>query len=727
MKVSNISKSHILKNISVDFEEKGIVFVKGKSGAGKTTLFNILSGIDNEYTGYIEYAKNSSKNVEWYRRNCLGIIFQDYNLIDSLNVKENILLGCEVAGKKIDEKQYAEILSLLDITKLENRNIAFLSGGEKQRVAIARELLRNDGVIFADEPSGNLDEENTKLLFDYIKKISKDILFIIITHDIQIAEEYGDRIIEIQDGEIVSDTRVRNQEKLELSTNETEHANKWMFKYCLKSMKKRRKKYIGISIITMFAMIFLMIIMGLVNTTSDMNTSIESDYLENDKYVIWKQDMYIFNDILSEKDITDLKKINNIKEMNFFYERNVDVKYGEKMVNVAYETYQENNFIKDRFSVGEELNDNKVVVDEKLAYELFGDESAIDKNVDIKISGNHVITVKIAGVKNSTSSKDGELYISEALDKEIYQDEYNEDITIYNVDDDMNSIVVQGEVNSNCNILLGEKCENADEVIISSGLVNVFLQKIFNDNVLYSEDEIKSGKLEDVLYKKIIGKEIDIVLTMSNTKIGTKKIVGIVDDEENMNIYFHESVADNMVYNKCTVYLDHLNKKSVNNLEKSIDQINLKYNKWSKGKGQSIISRISIIIVILTFFAMIVAIFSVIVIHFFMKISIYERKYEIGVLRTLGNTRKEICKLLLLEQIIIALITGITAIFIMVLLSVSGIMNMVRLDNVSIYQFNPLHMIYVMLYAIFIMVVFSIPDIYKASKRNIAELLKNSN
>lgn len=724
MKVSNVSKSHILKNISLDFDEKGIVFVKGKSGAGKTTLFNVMSGIDNDYTGYVNYESSNQRDAEWYRRNCLGIIFQDFNLIDSLNVRENIFLGCDVAGKRVDLNQYEEIVSLLDIESIQEREISFLSGGEKQRVAIAREFLRNDGIVFADEPSGNLDEENTRLLFDYIKKLSDKILFIIITHDIQIAEKYGDRIIEINDGKIVSDLKINNNERLEIKIEKTSKSKKWMLKYSLRSIIYRKRKYIGICMISIFAIICLMLIMGFVNTTNKINTTIKSDYLENDKYTVWKQQDNGFAEKLSDEDIKSLNKLNNIKKINFFYERNVDVIYNDETINIQYETYTDDVFFEKRFLLDEKkIGKYKVVIDENLSDIFFGQNSAIGKKIQIALSEQNVIDVEVAGVKNSTSSKNGEIYISRELEKEICLGEYERDVIVYSLQDDFGNVVTQGAINNDSDILVGRNTNNSDEITISYGLVNIFLQEILQDNSLYSEKEIIEGDVNEPLTEKIIGREVDISFSMGNTKIGTKKIVGIVNDKEQMNVYFDKTISNEIVYNKCSLYLSEFDIKQVNNIEKNIADIGLKCNKWSKGKSQVITTKISGIIFVMTILALVVSAFCVVVIHFFMKMSILERKYEIGVLRALGNGKKEICMLLSIEQFTAAMVTGIISIIVIMLSCLLGILDKIKIDNIPIYSFEWVHIIYVFLFTIVLLVLFSLPDIHKTSKENIVDLL----
>lgn len=329
----------------------------------------------------------------------------------------------------------------------------------------------------------------------------------------------------------------------------------------------------------------------------------------------------------------------------------------------------------------------------------------------------------MAGVKNSTSSKNGEIYISRELEKEICLGEYERDVIVYSLQDDFGNVVTQGAINNDSDILVGRNTNNSDEITISYGLVNIFLQEILQDNSLYSEKEIIEGDVNEPLTEKIIGREVDISFSMGNTKIGTKKIVGIVNDKEQMNVYFDKTISNEIVYNKCSLCLSEFDIKQVNNIEKNIADIGLKCNKWSKGKSQVITTKISGIIFVMTILALVVSAFCVVVIHFFMKMSILERKYEIGVLRALGNGKKEICMLLSIEQFTAAMVTGIISIIVIMLSCLLGILDKIKIDNIPIYSFEWVHIIYVFLFTIVLLVLFSLPDIHKASKENIVDLL----
>lgn len=198
-----------LKGISLQFEDRGLVFILGKSGSGKSTLLHLMGCLDRATDGEILLNGVSSKDFtdedfDNFRGDYLGFVFQDYNLLPDFNVEENIALGQELIGKKADNTQ--EMLELVGLADMAKRKPAELSGGQRQRVAIARALAKDPKIIFADEPTGALDEETGKSILSLLKTLSKEKLVIVVTHDRDFAETYGDRIIELADGKIISDT-----------------------------------------------------------------------------------------------------------------------------------------------------------------------------------------------------------------------------------------------------------------------------------------------------------------------------------------------------------------------------------------------------------------------------------------------------------------------------------------------------------------------------------------
>ena len=200
---------HALKNINLTLPDAGFVFVLGKSGSGKSTLLNMIGGLDSITSGKIEVDGNdisrfSERRFCNYRNSHIGFIFQDYHLIDELTVGENIRLSMDLVNAK-DKNLIKEALEKVDLAGYEDRFPNELSGGEQQRVAIARAIVKNPRIILADEPTGNLDTNTTTAIVELLKELSKDRLIVVVSHNIADANRYADRIIELSNGEILSD------------------------------------------------------------------------------------------------------------------------------------------------------------------------------------------------------------------------------------------------------------------------------------------------------------------------------------------------------------------------------------------------------------------------------------------------------------------------------------------------------------------------------------------
>ena len=211
---------HVLNDISVDFPEKGLVAIMGQSGSGKTTLLNALCGLDKVNSGVIEvnnYSISHYKSQLWdkLRNQEFGYIFQNYNIFEERTVFENVALSLEFLGMRDKEEikhRVMQALEMVGMDKYRNRLAGALSGGEMQRVAIARALVKDPTIMIADEPTGNLDEKNTIMIMNILKKIARDRLVILVTHEKEIGEFYADTIIRIQDGKVVDIAQGSNDE-----------------------------------------------------------------------------------------------------------------------------------------------------------------------------------------------------------------------------------------------------------------------------------------------------------------------------------------------------------------------------------------------------------------------------------------------------------------------------------------------------------------------------------
>lgn len=217
---TGISSVKALDGVSLTLPEKGMVFILGKSGCGKSTMLNILGGLDRPTSGEIVIKGRSAKNFknadfDSYRNTFVGFIFQEYNVLPEFSVKQNVLLASELQNNRKGVSSLGEIMETVELKGLEARKPNTLSGGQKQRVAIARALIKNPEIILADEPTGALDSLTGRAVLDTLRKLSANKLVVVVSHDREFAENYADRIIELHDGKIVADrTRYESSEKL---------------------------------------------------------------------------------------------------------------------------------------------------------------------------------------------------------------------------------------------------------------------------------------------------------------------------------------------------------------------------------------------------------------------------------------------------------------------------------------------------------------------------------
>ena len=204
---------HVINDTSIEFPQKGLVALTGPSGCGKTTLLNVIGGLDDFHKGSIDFYGETIKSynpTRWdiLRNKYIGYIFQNYNLVNDKTVYENVEISLNMAGlyhaKEVEERIHY-VLKSVGMYHLRKRNVLALSGGQQQRVAIARAIAKNPKVVLADEPTGNLDSNNTFEIMRLIKKISQSTLVILVSHERQLVEFYADRIITLQDGKIITD------------------------------------------------------------------------------------------------------------------------------------------------------------------------------------------------------------------------------------------------------------------------------------------------------------------------------------------------------------------------------------------------------------------------------------------------------------------------------------------------------------------------------------------
>lgn len=219
LEIENLSKIYgggetqvnALDNVSFSVEQGEFVAIVGPSGSGKSTLLHILGGVDNATSGKViingtDISTLDETALAIFRRRQIGLVYQFYNLIPILTVEENMTLPLLLDGRKPSEEHLASLIKKLGLEKRMNHLPSQLSGGQQQRVSIGRALINNPAIMLADEPTGNLDSENSKEIINLLRRFNRELnqTVLIITHDEKIALS-ADRVIAIEDGRIIRD------------------------------------------------------------------------------------------------------------------------------------------------------------------------------------------------------------------------------------------------------------------------------------------------------------------------------------------------------------------------------------------------------------------------------------------------------------------------------------------------------------------------------------------
>lgn len=406
------SDTTALNDVSLQIADKGLVFIVGRSGSGKSTLLNLLGGLDNLTSGEIfvsgkSISKFDNKQFDAYRNSYVGFIFQEFNILEQYNVYENIELALSLQDKESSRSEIDTLLERLGIKGLCERRVNELSGGQKQRVAIARALIKSPKIILADEPTGNLDKTSSDQIFDILKEISSNQLVIVVSHDKEAALKYGDRVIEVEDGKIISDsdsTEVLDDSSFELKPSKLPFA--YALKMALNSLKSKPSKLVMTIILTAMSLVFL----GFTANSSlfDRVRLITNTMRDNDNYVYmvkysWFDTNGNQRDIeLDDEKIEKIEKLTN-SNLNPVYKlyddgEQLNFEFGEHELERGFYNFGiYANFV--------EIEDSRVIGD------LIGREPK--KNNEIVV---HKYFADYA-IKYGIVLSDGELYFAEDYDE----------------------------------------------------------------------------------------------------------------------------------------------------------------------------------------------------------------------------------------------------------------------------------------------------------------------
>ncbi len=403
IKINRISKRYdsniIFENLSYEFKDNGFYFLLGKSGSGKTTLLNLIGNLEACTDGNIE------KNAD------ICYVFQEANLLTDFTVYENI----KITG--IEDEEIDTILGSLHILDLKYKVVNILSGGEKQRVALGRALAMGGQILLLDEPTGNLDEQNTIQILEILKELSKTRLVIMATHDISLVDKYGDIILEVKDRtlqEKIQSTPVVQEEKKQEKNVKKLFSFKFQFFYAMKLIKSRPLKYTITVLLSMLSMLLLFLILNIMffNENHVIQNAISTD--ERQLYSITKE---YYNEPTNESlNYTYGSKLEEelsltIAKENYYYYKKIT------FPTVSYDTQTEFQFI----ILNEDFTG--IHITDFVSNYLFSSQDCIGRKINIKID-NSVFQFEITGLKDTNYTKVYDLYFSDGKYMSNHKDDF---------------------------------------------------------------------------------------------------------------------------------------------------------------------------------------------------------------------------------------------------------------------------------------------------------------
>ena len=750
LKLENITKIYEGKNfkqialndVTLAFRNNEFVSILGPSGSGKTTLLNIIGGLDKYTYGNLiidGVSTRKYKERDWnnYRSKKVGFIFQSYNLINHQTVLSNVLLSLNIAGKPKKEsiKLAKKVLKDVGLENYIKKKPKELSGGQMQRVAIARALVTNPDIILCDEPTGALDSQTSIQIMELLKKISKEKLVIMVTHNVTLANKYSDRVIALNDGVITYDTSPYEVENY--SFKKIKNKRKTMNKFTSLSLsfnnlltKKSR------TLLTSFAgsigIIGIALVLSLSKGTQKYINKIEKNTFS--KYPISIMESYIdyqnmfdkekesckngsicsindlTNNVVNDNKINSISKFSNILKQNYENINNytLDINYN---YNIDLNIYKDNKMIENSSlyfkeflnnnspllkeytliygKLPEKYNEIVIVTDENgklplsLMKSLFLNED-IDLSKTINISYEKIIDSKFKLVSETS------YYIYE---NDTWQ-------YIKNNRDKINDIL-----DKSINLkITGILKLNKDAVISESGFIG-YSKKLIN----YLNDEVNSSNI-----KKSILKNKDINPLTNNLY------------DENMT---YEMLLDSISINdknpiKIDIYpKDYKSKEKIEGIIKKYNEENsndkVYYTDYLKVFLNSITSLIKMITYVLTAFIGVSLIVSSIMISIITYISVLERTKEIGILRSLGASKKDIKNIFKAETIIIGTISGVIGVGVTLLLNKvidKVIYNLMGISHITYLPWN--YIFYLILISIVLCLISGLVPAKIASKKD---------
>lgn len=765
LEIKNINKNYqtgefiqkALNNVSIKFREHEFVAILGPSGSGKTTLLNILGGLDQYDHGDLlvnglSTKKFKSKDWDAYRNNCIGFIFQSYNLISHISIQSNVELTMTLSNytKKKRKSKAQEALKRVGLIDHAHKKPNQLSGGQMQRVAIARALVNDPNIILADEPTGALDSKTSIQIMEMIKDIAKDKLVIMVTHNRELAEKYASRIIELKDGEIVSDSNPYNTEEKnkKISIKKTKMSFLTAISLSFNNILTKKGRTILTALASSIGIIGIALILSLSNGFDIQIKKFESDSLSSLPIVISEESM-----TLDEENAESMMGIEKDKE-----------KYPSDEViypkDPIYEQLTVKNVItKEYIDFIENLDSNKI---NGISYTRITNMNLITKKDDIYSPVSmQELSYSVLPKKLGDNQKSGiieedfdllagslpETYTDLILMVDMYNNLPSSVITALGLDKNQEKLTFDD--------LIGKeiKLVNNDEYYINAG--NYFLPSQ-NYEEMYNASDTKALRIVGI----IRAKEGNKIYQNSSALLYSDDLIKyVIEQNQNSQIVKAQKNAD---YNIMTgekfsddekgtelkeQILAYLGADSVpmaiqiyptdfeskEYIVNALDEYNSNKNEEEKilytdmselmtELSSSIMDGITIVLIAFSSISLVV---SSIMIGIITYISVLERTKEIGILRSLGARKKDITRVFNAETTIIGLFSGLLGIGITSLLIIPVniiLYNLTELKNVAI--LNPLHAVILIVTSLILTLIGGFIPAIIASKKNPVEALR---
>ena len=722
-KIYEQSDEAVLDDINLTFNRDEFVSILGCSGAGKSTLLNIIGGLDCKTSGKLlingkDIYKYSDSNLDYYRKNNVGFIFQNYNLIEHLTVYENVMLPLLLTNSKNKHKRVLKMLDKVGLKDKKDSKICDLSGGQKQRVAISRALINNPDIILADEPTGALDYKTGYEIMNLIKKLSKNKLVIMVTHNKVLAKKYSSRIIYLDKGRVISDTNPSKKKKIyfNMKNNGRNLSIKNALLYSIKTIKAKRKSFLLTSLASSIGLILVALIISVSNGLKKEMNSYEKNVLSSvpiiipsvktkisDKSKIPKNKLYSY-DYKEESKINPInedfvKYINKMKtklSCDINYSRNLKFNILTEdynlLDNVEFSQMPSIKYIKKNYtllagSYPKNKNELMLVADQK---------NRIDKNIldalkfngDVNVSDIFKKKMKLIFNDDFYIKKDNVYFINKNFEN-VYKEKNNVALKIVGII----RLTKDGE-ESYKNDLANEKSSLA----YLSNLADDVIDKNINSNIISD-----------------INKNDNIMVEGINRAEGVlKKKLGGDKTPDLIYIYPKDYTSKNLIIN----YINKYNK----NKKKSKKVTYINYSKETIDAAKQMINTISVVLIL---FSSISLICSSIMIGIITYISVNNRTKEIGILRSIGTSKKEVAMIFLSEVLITGASSGVIGIFISNILLFLGNIILRNLDiinqKITLNAQNSVSLI--LINVVLIMLGSAIPS-FSASKKNPSLALK---